>query len=153
MTSEVKLTDYIDKEILQKIQDSFSDMTGLSALTMNADGTAVTEGSNFCRFCMELNRQCPLGNQLCEYSDKTGAMMTHSMGKPTFYTCHAGLVDFSAPIIINGEMIGCFVGGQALTSKPDESRVKAHAIQLGTDPDEYWKAICEVPVLTEDKVE
>ena len=153
MTSEVKLTDYIDKDILQKIQDSFSDMTGLAALTTNADGTAVTEGSNFCRFCTELNRGCPLGNQLCEYSDKTGAMMTHSMGKPTFYTCHAGLVDFSAPIIINGEMIGCFVGGQALTSKPDESRVKAHAIQLGTDPDEYWKAICEVPVLTEDKVQ
>ena len=66
MTSEVKLTDYIDKDILQKIQDSCSDMTGLAALTTNADGTAVTEGSNFCRFCMELNRKCPLGNQLCE---------------------------------------------------------------------------------------
>ena len=153
MTSEVKLTDYIDKDILQKIQDSFSDMTGLAALTTNADGTAVTEGSNFCRFCMELNRKCPLGNQLCEYSDKTGAMMTHSMGKPNLYTCHAGLVDFSAPIIINGEMIGCFVGGQALTSAPDMSRVKAHAIQLGIDPDEYWKAICEVPVLSEDKIQ
>lgn len=152
MTSEVKLTDYIDKEILQKIQDSFSDMTGLAALTTNADGTAVTEGSNFCRFCTELNRKCPLGNQLCEYSDKTGAMMTHSMGKPNYYTCHAGLVDFSAPIIINGEMIGCFVGGQALTSMPDEAKVKAHAIQLGIDPDEYWKAICEVPVISEDKV-
>jgi ligand-binding sensor protein/CheY-like chemotaxis protein/HPt (histidine-containing phosphotransfer) domain-containing protein len=152
MTSEVKLTDYIDKEILQKIQDSFSDMTGLAALTTNADGTAVTEGSSFCRFCTELNRGCPLGNQLCEYSDKTGAMMTHSMGKPTFYTCHAGLVDFSAPIIINGEMIGCFVGGQALTSEPDEPKVKAHAVQLGVDPDEYWKAICEVPVISEDKV-
>ncbi|MBP5555797.1 MAG: PocR ligand-binding domain-containing protein [Lachnospiraceae bacterium] len=152
MTSEVKLTDYIDKDILQKIQDSFSDMTGLAALTTNADGSAVTEGSNFCRFCTELNRGCPLGKQLCEYSDKTGAMMTHSMGKPTFYTCHAGLVDFSAPIIINGEMIGCFVGGQALTSEPEEPKVKAHALQLGLDPDEYWKAICEVPVISEDKV-
>ena len=153
MTSEVKLTDYIDKEILQKIQDSFSDMTGLAALTTNADGTAVTEGSNFCRFCTELNRKCPLGNQLCEYSDKTGAMMTHSMGRPTFYTCHAGLVDFSAPIIINGEIIGCFVGGQALTSAPDEAKCKAHAIQLGIDPDEYWKALKEVNVVSEDKVQ
>ena len=152
MTSEVKLTDYIDKEILQRIQDSFSDMTGLAALTTNADGTAVTEGSNFCRFCTELNRKCPLGNQLCEYSDKTGAMMTHSMGKPNFYTCHAGLVDFSAPIIINGEIIGCFVGGQALTSPPDETKCKAHAIQLGIDPDEYWKALKEVNVVSEDKV-
>ena len=152
MTSEVKLTDYIDKDILQKIQDSFSDMTGLAALTTNADGTAVTEGSNFCRFCTELNRKCPLGNQLCEYSDKTGAMMTHSMGRPTFYTCHAGLVDFSAPIIINGEIIGCFVGGQALTSEPDETKCKAHAIQLGIDPDEYWKALKEVNVVSEDKV-
>ena len=152
MESDVKLTEYIDKSILQTIQDAFSDMTGLAALTTNPDGTAVTEGSGFCRFCTELNRKCPLGKQLCEYSDKSGAMMTHRTGRPTWYYCHAGLIDFSAPIVVNGEMIGCFVGGQALTSPPDEAKCKAHAIQLGLDPDEYFDAIREVNIVSEEKV-
>ena len=152
MESDVKLTEYIDKSILQTIQDAFSDMTGLAALTTNPDGTAVTEGSGFCRFCTELNRKCPLGKQLCEYSDKSGAMMTHRTGRPTWYYCHAGLIDFSAPIVVNGEMIGCFVGGQALTSPPDEAKCKAHAIRLGLDPDEYFDAIREVNIVSEEKV-
>ena len=152
MESDVRLTEYIDKNILQTIQDAFSDMTGLAALTTNPDGTAVTEGSGFCRFCTELNRQCPLGKQLCEYSDKSGAMMTHRTGRPTWYYCHAGLIDFSAPILVNGEMVGCFVGGQALTAPPDEAKCKAHAIQLGLDPDEYFDAIREVNIVSEEKV-
>ncbi|MBP5471771.1 MAG: PocR ligand-binding domain-containing protein, partial [Lachnospiraceae bacterium] len=152
MESDIRLTEYIDKSILQTIQDAFSDMTGLAALTTNPDGTAVTEGSGFCRFCTELNRKCPLGKQLCEYSDKSGAMMTHRTGRPTWYYCHAGLIDFSAPIVVNGEMVGCFVGGQALTSPPDEAKCKAHAIQLGLDPDEYFDAIREVNIVSEEKV-
>ncbi|MCR5619614.1 MAG: PocR ligand-binding domain-containing protein [Lachnospiraceae bacterium] len=152
MESDVKLTEYIDKSILQTIQEAFSDMTGLAALITNPDGTAVTEGSGFCRFCTGLNRKCLLGKQLCEYSDKSGAMMTHRTGRPTWYYCHAGLIDFSAPIVVNGEMIGCFVGGQALTSPPDEAKCKAHAIQLGLDPDEYFDAIREVNIVSEEKV-
>ncbi len=152
MESDVKLTEYIDKSILQTIQDAFSDMTGLAALITNPDGTAVTEGSGFCRFCNGLNRKCPLGKQLCEYSDKSGAMMTHRTGRPTWYDCQAGHIDFSAPIVVNGEMIGCFVGGQALTSPPDEAKCKAHAIQLGLDPDEYFDAIREVNIVSEEKV-
>ena len=33
---ELKLTDLIDKKILQKIQDGFSDMSGMAALTNKA---------------------------------------------------------------------------------------------------------------------
>ena len=153
MESDVRLTKYIDKSILQTIQNAFSDMTGLAALITNPDGTAVTEGSGFCRFCTKLNRTSPLGKQLCEYSDKSGAMMTHRTGRPTWYYCHAGLIDFSAPIVVNGEMVGCFVGGQALTAPPDEAKCKAHAIQLGLDPDEYFDAIREVNIVSEEKVE
>ena len=49
---EMKLTDLIDREILQKVQDGFANMTGMAALTTETDGTAVTEGSNFSDFCM-----------------------------------------------------------------------------------------------------
>ena len=153
MESDTRLTDYIDKSILQTIQDAFSDMTGLAAITTNADGSAVTEGSGFCRFCTELNRKCPLGKQLCEYSDKTGAMGTHMNGRPNWYKCHAGLIDFSAPIVVGGEMIGCFVGGQVITEAPDEAKCREHAARIGADPDEYWAALKEVNIVSEDRIQ
>ena len=53
---ELKLTDLIDSKVLQKIQDGFSDLTGMAALTTERDGTAVTTGSNFSDFCMKYTR-------------------------------------------------------------------------------------------------
>ena len=52
---ELHLTDLIDVEILQRIQDGFSNTTGIAALTTDAGGIAVTEGSNFTDFCMKCN--------------------------------------------------------------------------------------------------
>ena len=44
MENELHLTDLIDVEMLQKIQDAFSDMTGIASVTTDADGVAVTKG-------------------------------------------------------------------------------------------------------------
>ena len=153
MESDARLTDYIDKSILQTMQDTFSDMTGFAALITDADGTPVTEGSGFCRFCNELSRKSPLGKQLCEYSDKNGGANALMAGKTVCYKCHAGLAEFASPIILNDEMIGCFVGGQMLTEEPDEKRSRSHALQIGANPDEYVAALNEVKTCSEDKLE
>ncbi|MFR4775607.1 MAG: PocR ligand-binding domain-containing protein, partial [Lachnospira sp.] len=52
MENELHLTDLIDIEMLQRIQDAFSDMTGIASVTTDADGVAVTKGSHFSDFCM-----------------------------------------------------------------------------------------------------
>lgn len=52
----MKLTDLIDIRTLQEIQDGFAAATGMAALTTDADGVAVTKGSNFTDFCMKLTR-------------------------------------------------------------------------------------------------
>ena len=51
MENELHLTDLIDVEMLQRIQDAFSDMTGIASVTTDADGVAVTKGSHFLDFC------------------------------------------------------------------------------------------------------
>ena len=53
---EVYLTDLINVDMLQKIQDAFSEMTGMAALTTDADGKPVTKGSNFTDYCMKYTR-------------------------------------------------------------------------------------------------
>ena len=113
----MKLTELIEIDILQKIQDSFSKFTGMASITTNPEGVPITVGSGFSEFCMKYTRNgSVLGNRRCEACDKKGAVCTLQSGKATTYFCHAGLVDFAAPIMLNDEMIGCFIGGQVRTS-------------------------------------
>lgn len=92
MENELHLTDLIDVEMLQRIQDAFSDMTGIASVTTDADGVAVTKGSHFSDFCMKYTRSSPLGCQRCELCDKNGAELALKKGASSTYFCHAGLV-------------------------------------------------------------
>ena len=132
------------------MQEAFAQMTGMAAHITDADGSRVTDETNFCRFCSELNKKCPLGKQLCEYSVKKNAMNLSDSG---WCRCHAGLLGFLTPITVNGETVGCLTGGQVLLEKPDEEKCRAHAAKIGADPDEYYKAICEVNLVSQEKLD
>lgn len=147
------LTDLIDTKILQQIQDAFSDMTGMAALTTDSNGIAVTQGSNFTDFCMKYTRTSKLGRPRCENCDKIGAQISHKDGRSISYRCHAGLVDFAAPIIANGEIVGCFIGGQILTKPPYIPGIREIAAELGIDPDKYEAAVKKVPIVSQEQIE
>ncbi|MDE6700275.1 MAG: PocR ligand-binding domain-containing protein, partial [Acetatifactor sp.] len=144
---ELHLLDLIDIDTLQKIQDAFSNMTGMAALTTDIDGTAITQGSNFSDFCMNYTRRSELGCARCSQCDKMGAELALKNGKSTIYFCHAGLIDYAAPIMANDKMVGCFIGGQVLDKAPDPEQVRKIAVELGIDPDEYLAAVEKVHIL------
>lgn len=56
----MELKDFMDLSKLQKIQDAFSDATGLAAIAVGKNGEYITEGSNFTDFCMKYTRATPL---------------------------------------------------------------------------------------------
>ncbi len=147
------LPDLIPADILQELQDAFSEYSGMAALITDANGTPVTVGSGFSRFCMELTRRSEKGRRCCEDSDRHGALMTLQNGKPAVYSCHAGLMDFAAPIMLNGEFIGSFIGGQIRGKNIDEQSLWKKAIEYGIDPDEYIVAAKEIKYIPEDEVE
>lgn len=146
MADYLYLTELIDIETLQRVQDAFSDMTGMAALTTDAEGVAVTKGSNFTDFCMQYTRKSRLGAFRCGLCDKRGAEIALAAGHSCIYDCHAGLVDFAAPIMVGGRMVGSFIGGQVLTGPPDLDRCRQNAERMGIDPEAYVEAIGRVPV-------
>lgn len=150
---DLKLTDLIDVKTLQDIQDGFSNATGMAALTTDENGVAVTQGSNFTDFCMELTRKSRLGCQRCEKCDKQGGENTLRTGRATTYRCHAGLVDFAAPIMLNGKFIGSFIGGQVLPEPADEDKFRKYAEEIGVNPNEYIKALRKVKVVPQRQIE
>ncbi len=150
---DLSLTDLIDVDTLQKIQDAFSDMAGAAALTTDLDGIPVTKGSNFTDFCMRYTRTSQVGCVRCEECDHLGAELALKEGRSVVYPCHAGLLDFAAPIMANGKMVGCFIGGQVLTQEPDLEKFRQVAAEIGVDPDEYEAAAKKVRVIPQQTLD
>lgn len=150
---KIKLTDLISVEALQQIQDGFSRYTGMAALTTDANGVPVTKGSGFTKFCMELTRQSEKGCHNCEECDKNGALLTLKNGHASVYSCHAGLMDFAAPIMVEGNLIGSFIGGQVRTSAVDEASMTRTAIEYGINPNEYVEAAKATSQMTQQEVQ
>ena len=137
------ISDFMDLSLLQEIQDRFSDATGLAAIAVDAQGRYLTEGSNFTDFCMKYTRASKVGNQRCVKCDNecTGT-----------YYCHAGLMDFSNDIIVDGVKVGAMIGGQVLPTEPDENKFRDIAKELGIDENAYVQAVRKVPVRSEKAI-
>lgn len=151
--NDVEIGDIIDLDFLQKIQDNFAKSVGVAAIASDDTGKPVVKESEFTDFCMKLTRGCRIGNERCQECDKNGGMESYRKGRPVVYQCHAGLVDFAAPILLKGRVIGNMLGGQVLTEKPDENKFKKMAEEIGVDPEEYIKALRKVKIVERDKVE
>ena len=137
------ISDFMDLNLLQKIQDQFSDATGLAAIAVDAEGKYITEGSNFTEFCMKYTRKSEEGCRRCVKCDNecTGT-----------YFCHAGLMDFSSDIVVEGIKVGAMIGGQVLPGEPDEEKFKRIAKELGIHEKAYIEALRKVPVKTEKSI-
>lgn len=136
----MRIVDFMDMEVLQRIQDQFSDSTGLAAIAVDAEGNYITRGSNFTDFCMKYTRGCQKGMERCVKCD------TECKGT---YFCHAGLMDFASDILVDGEKVGSIIGGQVLPGTPDLEKFASIARELGIDEKKYVEAVKKVPVRSE----
>lgn len=153
MSKEITLTDLFEVEMLQRIQDSFSKMTGIAAIITDAEGTPVTKGTNFTDFCLKYTRNSPIGCLRCQQCDKHGAELALKVGSSVTYYCHAGLMDFAAPIMAGDKMVGCFVGGQVLVSPPDITRIMQVAAEIGIDLINYLQSVLSVPYIEKSRLD
>lgn len=147
-----QLTDLIDVQILQQIQDAFSEFTGMAALITDEEGSPITTGSGFSDFCLHFTRKSEIGSKRCEECDKHGALLTLDKGEPVVYRCHTGLVDYAVPIMVEGRVIGCFIGGQISTKPMDTEQIRKIARELGLNEEEYVAAANRIVMLEEDEV-
>ena len=139
----MELKDFMDLKRLQEIQDNFSDATGLAAIAVGKNGEYLTEGSNFTDFCMKYTRGSAEGRKRCVKCDNECSGT---------YFCHAGLMDFSIDIVVNDEKVGAIIGGQVLPNPPDDELFRKTAKELGIDPEQYIKALHQVPISSEEKI-
>lgn len=139
----MQISDFFDMSLLDEIMTIWSAATGLATVAVDSDGKYISKEINFTDFCIKYTRGSKEGCRRCVKCDNecTGT-----------YYCHAGLMDFSQDIVVDGEVVGKIIGGQVLPEEPDESKFRDMALELGINPDEYIEALKKVPIRTEENI-
>lgn len=150
--SRIELKDVLDLQLLQKFQDNFAESMDIASVTVDVNGDPVTKPSSYTSFCMDFVHSTKIGDDRCAMSHKKGGEEAARTGRPYVYQCHAGLVDFAAPIIVDGMLIGTILGGQVLTSKKEEEGFRKTAKEIGVNEEKFVGATEKIKHLTEKNV-
>jgi len=150
--NNLELKDIMDLNFLQKFQDDFADSMNIASVTVDKYGIPFTKPSRYIKLCMNYTQSTEIGKNNCAKCHSNAGEEAFRTGKPYIYTCHSGLIDFAAPIIVQGELIGTILGGQVLFEDPKESEFKKTANKLGLNETEYYNAAKEVKVVEERNI-
>jgi len=148
----LKITDILDIELIQSFQDSFAKSMDVASIIVDINGKPVTKPSRYTNICANFIHNSVLGDNKCSESHRKCGEVAAKTGKPYISRCHAGLIDFAAPILVNGEHIGTILGGQLLTKKPLVSDFKNTIKELNLSEKEFLVALEEVNVVEEQKL-
>ena len=148
----LEIKDVIDISVLQTFQDNFAIGMNIASVTVDKDGNPVTNPSSYTSFCIDYTHSTKAGDDRCADSHSKAGREAARTGRPYIFTCHAGLIDFAAPILVDGHLIGTILGGQILTSAPDEAKFRKTAREIGVDEDGYAEAAKNVYMTNEKNV-
>lgn len=151
-TIDIKLTDVLDVSTLQNFLDNFAISMNLASIAVDLDGNPVTKPSSYTKFCLDYTHSTKIGDDRCALSHKKGGQEAARIKKPYIYRCHAGLIDFAAPIMVNGQLIGTILGGQTLKEAPNEAAFRQTAKEIGVDEDGLIHALQDIKILEEERI-
>jgi signal transduction histidine kinase/CheY-like chemotaxis protein len=133
-------------EAIQELQDRFARAVGAASIITYPDGEPITRPSGFTRLCRDIIRHTRKGRADCRRSDTE--LGRSSPDGPTCRCClGAGLWDAGASIRVGGRHVASWLIGQVRTEDMDMRRTQAYAHAIGADPEEYRRALEEVPFM------
>ena len=144
--SVLEIADILDVSLLQNFQDNFAIGMNCASVTVDRHGDPITKPSSYTRYCIGFIHNNSMGDSRCAESHKRMGLEAARTGRPFVGKCHAGLIDFAAPVIVNGELVGTVLGGQILAEKPAEEDYRKVAGELGIDGNSLVDAVNEVNV-------
>jgi ligand-binding sensor protein len=145
---------------LQHLQDEVSKNAGSAVGILDPQQEKYTDESNCSTLC-GLIRSSEEGRRRCQESEAKGAEKARCAAQANeqapIYVCHAGLMQFAAAVLVDGQHIGTVFGGQVLLRHPDATtleRFRSLARELGLRDmaDELAEAAVHIPVLSQEKL-
>lgn len=147
----IYIEDVINVKELQTLQDNWAKATDLAFVTVDVNGEPITSYSNFTPFCEKL-RKTDAYREKCYYCDACGGRKARRVGRAYVYVCHAGLIDFSIPIMIKGQYVGSIQAGQVTSKDFEDLRPVMPLSEDWKVDDELRKLHGEVSVMSVEKI-
>ena len=138
------IQDFTNMQEFENIMANWAAATGLATVAVGANGKYISKCYNFTDFCIKYTRGSKEGLSRCEKCAREGSGVYH---------CHAGLIDFSIDLVVDGKKLGAVIGGQVLPMEPDDDTFRKVANEIGVNEDEYIRALHKVNVRTEEAIQ
>ena len=149
-TGHIQFSDLFAVEEIQRIQDVFSDATGVASIITEPDGTPITRPSNFCRLCIDVIRKTEKGLANCFRSDAVIGRLNPS--GPVVQPClSGGLWDAGASISVGGKHVANWLIGQVRNEAQDDEWMLRYADEIGANREEFRQALAEVPIMSQER--
>ncbi|MCB9016314.1 MAG: PocR ligand-binding domain-containing protein [Lentimicrobiaceae bacterium] len=151
-TGDISFTDLFDIAEIQKIQDAFSDATGVASVITDIHGVPITRPSNFCYLCSNIIRKTDSGQANCRLSD--AIIGQYNNKGPIVQPCMSGaLWDAGASIAAGDRHIANWLIGQVLDEDADLEKLSGYADEIGVDKDVYMQALRRVKRMPREQFE
>lgn len=153
-----RISELVDIKTLQEILDAFTTTTGLMANIVDVEGVSIfprkgiKKCSQFCRIIYGLEG----GKTRCQGAYKRAGKQAALFGEPYIFRCPSGLIEWAAPIILDGEHVGTIICGQVLMWEPEEFfwiELRKMNQALTDDFEELFEAVGELPIVTGNQVQ
>ena len=145
---------FIDLVTIKTVQDlvnRFHALTKRSIAVFGVEGTILVNSPGQ-RLCLDFHRKNPLSSKLCRESDLAITRLLDRQKGGVIQRCKHSLIDFAAPVVVEGKHIANVFGGQFFTERPDIEFFKERAGRFGFDELDYLEAVREVPVYKKSSI-
>jgi ligand-binding sensor protein len=149
----LEMKDILNMDDVQRFLDNFAVGINCAAVAVDRNGNELTRPSCYRPFCQDFIHKSSIGDARCADCHKRFGEEAGKIGKPYVGTCHAGMIDFAAPVIVKGELIGTILGGQILDREPDENKIRNVAGEINADPDELIEAAHKADIVPRKNIE
>lgn len=151
--SKLEMEDIIDKSVLQLFLDNFALGFNCAAVSVGRNGEEFTNPSHYRPFCSDYIHASAVGDARCAACHREFGKKAAASKRPYIATCHAGLIDFAAPVLVDGELIGTILGGQILSSPADESEIRQVAEEIHADPNGLVEVASNIDIVPQETIE
>ncbi len=144
------IADLVDVPLLRQLMAAFYKVTGIMHALLDVDNNILST-SGWQDICGKFHRVCPQTECKCRQSDSF--IKEHLYEGPYIgYKCLNGLMDYAAPIVIEGRHLATIFMGQVLHEPPDEDFFRRQAREYGFDEEAYMEALRQVSIIPEKRI-
>jgi len=138
--SGLQLTDLLDVNTLQEIQDRFAAVTQVAVSIRDRDGRTLTRPSGMNPFC-RLMATSAAARKACRDSFLAAVRNAGDQTKPVAYTCHAGMMQYAAPVWVDGQHLATIIMGDLPPRRLDPQEIDTLAEQYRIDREALVRAL------------